>query len=64
MWECTECEVENDRDPEAEEGQVVTCVECGAEFEVVDVDSYELKLLDVGLVVEADPEDDPDDEWD
>jgi alpha-aminoadipate carrier protein LysW len=34
-WECSECEEENELDPDAEEGQVVECQECGTEFEIV-----------------------------
>ncbi len=34
-WECQECFEENELDPDAEEGQIVECVECGTEFEIV-----------------------------
>jgi alpha-aminoadipate carrier protein LysW len=34
-WECSECEEENELDPDAEEGQIVECQECGTEFEIV-----------------------------
>lgn len=34
-WECQECSEENELDPDAEEGQIVECTECGTEFEIV-----------------------------
>lgn len=34
-WECQECFEENELDPDAEEGQIVECTECGTEFEIV-----------------------------
>ncbi len=45
MWECTECGTENDLDPDAEEAQILDCLECGAEFEIVALDPLELTLL-------------------
>lgn len=47
MWECSECNVENELDPEAEEAQILTCVECGAEYEIVSLDPLDLELLDL-----------------
>ncbi len=63
MWECTECDVENDLDPDAEEGQLVTCSECGSEFEVLSLEPLELELVDTAVTVESDP-DGEDDSWD
>jgi alpha-aminoadipate carrier protein LysW len=43
MPSCPECESELDIEvDEVEEGDVITCEECGAEFEVVGVDPLEL----------------------
>lgn len=47
MWECTECQLENDLDPDAEEGQIIGCVECSAEFEILAFEPLELKQLDI-----------------
>lgn len=47
MTACPECE--NDLDievDEVEEGDVVTCDECGTEFEVVGVEPLELSRVD------------------
>lgn len=53
---CPECETDLDIDPaEVDEGEVVSCGECGTDFEVVTVNPLELKRL-------ADDEDDEDDE--
>jgi len=47
MWECPECQVENELDPEVEEGQILECMECGAEFEVLGFNPLDLKQLDI-----------------
>ncbi len=47
MWECSECNQEHDLDPEAEEGQIVECLECGAEFEISTLDPLDLRVLDI-----------------
>lgn len=47
MPTCPECENELDLDvDEVEEGDSVTCEECGTEFEVVGVDPLELTRVD------------------
>jgi len=48
MWECMECSEENDLDPDAEEGQIVECVECGTEFEIVRKEPLALSPLAAG----------------
>ena len=47
MWECSECDVENDLDPDAEEGQILICMECDAEFEILTLEPLELELLEL-----------------
>lgn len=43
---CPECETDLDIDPEeVDEGEVVSCVECGTDFEVVTTNPLELKRL-------------------
>jgi len=67
MWECSECDVENDLDPDVEEEQIVICVECGAEFEVISLDPLELQMLDLVPVADdsdADADYDGDDDDD
>lgn len=59
MWECTECNVENELDPEAEEEQILTCVECGAEYEIVSLDPLDLELLDLA----SEESDDDEADW-
>lgn len=46
-WECAECQVDNDLDDDPEEGQIVECAECGAEFEIVAVEPLEMVALDI-----------------
>ena len=44
---CSECETALDFDPDdVDEGQVIVCDECGAEFEVVGTDPLELSKVD------------------
>ena len=45
MWECMECSEENELDPDAEEGQIVECGECGTEFEIVRTEPLALQPL-------------------
>jgi alpha-aminoadipate/glutamate carrier protein LysW len=55
---CPECESDLDLDEdELEEGDVVSCVECGTDFEVVTADPLELAPV-------SDDEDDDDEEED
>ena len=56
MSNCPECENELDIEmDEVEEGDVVTCDECGTEYEVVGVEP--LELVRVGDGLDADDED-------
>ena len=53
---CPECETDLDLDPEElEEGEVVSCAECGTDFEVVTTEPLEL------APVSDDDEDEDDD---
>lgn len=50
MPSCPECENELDIEvDEVEEGDVITCEECGSEFEVVGVDPLELVRVEDGF---------------
>jgi alpha-aminoadipate carrier protein LysW len=43
---CPECETDLDIDPEeVEEGEIVSCVECGTDFEVVTANPLELNRI-------------------
>jgi alpha-aminoadipate/glutamate carrier protein LysW len=43
---CPECETDLDVDPEeVDEGDIVSCVECGSDFEVVTANPLELKRV-------------------
>lgn len=47
MPNCSECESPLDIDPEnVDEGDILVCDECGAEFEVVAIDPLELAPVD------------------
>jgi alpha-aminoadipate/glutamate carrier protein LysW len=55
MPNCPECETELDIDvDEIEEGDVITCEECGLEFEVVGVDPLEMARVEDGFGEEDD----------
>jgi alpha-aminoadipate carrier protein LysW len=56
---CPECEEKVFVDAESEQGDIVTCEECGADLEVVGLDPIELDLYE-----EKDVLDDTDDEFD
>jgi len=56
MPSCPECENELDIEvDEVEEGDVVACEECGAEYEVVAVEPLELARVDDDLEDDDDP---------
>jgi alpha-aminoadipate carrier protein LysW len=43
---CPECETDLDVDPEeVDEGEIISCVECGSDFEVVTTSPLELKRV-------------------
>jgi alpha-aminoadipate carrier protein LysW len=55
---CSECENELDIDiEEVEEGDIITCDECGTEYEVVGVEPLELTKLGDDLDEDEDDED-------
>ncbi len=56
MVYCPECESNLDIDIEVEEGEIVSCPECGTDFEIVTTSPLELKA------VEEEPYDDDDEE--
>ena len=55
MTSCPECENDLDIDvEEAEEGDVVACVECGTEYEIVGVEPLELSKVEDGVLDDDD----------
>jgi alpha-aminoadipate/glutamate carrier protein LysW len=60
---CPECENDLDLDEdEVEEGDVVSCVECGTDFEVVTADPLELAPVSDDEEDDEDEEEEDDDE--
>jgi alpha-aminoadipate/glutamate carrier protein LysW len=57
---CPECEEKVYVDAESEQGDIVTCDECGSELEVVGLDPVELDLYEE----KDDYDDDDDDDFD
>lgn len=56
MTSCPECENALDIElDEVEEGDVVTCDECGTEYEVVGVEPLELARVDSDLLDDDEP---------
>jgi alpha-aminoadipate carrier protein LysW len=54
---CPECETKLDFDEEdLEEGEVISCPECGTDFEVVTTSPLELKAVEAGYVEEDEEE--------
>ena len=57
MVYCPECENNLDvEEDEVDEGEIVSCSECGTDFEVVTVNPLELKPVEEGIVDEAEDE--------
>ncbi len=55
MVSCPECESKLDFDEdEIDEGEVVSCVECGTDFEVVTASPLELKAVGEGYEDDVD----------
>lgn len=62
---CPECETDLDIDAdEVDEGDVITCAECGSDFEVVTVDPLELTKIEDEEDEEEDEEKDEDEDGD
>ena len=63
-WICSDCEVENDLDEEVEVSQTVTCEECSAEYQVLDLEPLEIEPLELPETSGVGDADDADDDWD
>ena len=65
MAQCPECEAVIDVDPEElEEGQAVSCPECGVDLEVVNTNPLEFDLADGDEDYEEDDYDEDEDDED
>jgi alpha-aminoadipate carrier protein LysW len=63
MVSCPECDSNLDVDAdEIDEGEVVSCIECGTDFEVVTASPLELKAVGEGYEEEDDEEPTEEDE--
>ncbi len=57
MIYCPECETNLDIDDDSvDEGEIVTCPECGSDYEVVTVNPIELKEVEAGYEEEEEEE--------
>jgi alpha-aminoadipate/glutamate carrier protein LysW len=57
MIYCPECETNLDIDEEeVDEGEVVSCPECGSDFEIITVSPIELKPVEEEIDDEEEPE--------
>jgi alpha-aminoadipate/glutamate carrier protein LysW len=60
---CPECESELDiEEDEVDEGEIVSCTECGSDFEVVAVEPLELTKVDDDDEEEEDDDEDDEEE--
>jgi len=59
---CPECENNLDiEEEEVDEGEVISCPECGTDFEVVTIDPLELKPVEEGYEEEEEEEEESED---
>jgi alpha-aminoadipate/glutamate carrier protein LysW len=57
MVYCPECETNLDVDEEeVDEGEIISCPECGTDFEIVTVSPLELKPVEETIIDDADEE--------
>jgi alpha-aminoadipate carrier protein LysW len=62
MVHCPECESNLDLDEEeVDEGEVISCPECGTDFEVITASPLELKAVDEAEYEEDDEEEESED---
>jgi len=62
MVYCPECETNLDiEEDEVDEGEIISCPECGTDFEVVTVNPLELKAVEEEGYVDEDEEEETED---
>jgi alpha-aminoadipate carrier protein LysW len=61
---CPECDTKLDFDEDdVEEGEVISCPECGTDFEIITVSPLELKAVEEGYVEEEEEEETEDGDY-
>jgi alpha-aminoadipate carrier protein LysW len=64
MLYCPECETSFDiEDDEVDEGEVITCTECGTDFEVTTINPVELKPVEEEYVEDEEEEETEDGDY-
>jgi len=65
MVQCPECESDLDIEvDEVDEGEIVSCPECGAEFEVITTNPLELKQVEEEEIDDDEDKEDEDEDGD
>jgi len=61
---CPECDTKLDlEEDDVEEGEVISCPECGTDFEIITVSPLELKAVEEGYVEEEEEEETEDGDY-
>jgi alpha-aminoadipate carrier protein LysW len=61
---CPECDTKLDlEEDDVDEGEVISCPECGTDFEIVTVNPLELKAVEEGYVEEEEEEETEDGDY-
>lgn len=61
---CPECDTKLDLDEDdVEEGELISCPECGTDFEVITISPLELKAVEEGYVEEEEEEETEDGDY-
>jgi alpha-aminoadipate carrier protein LysW len=61
---CPECDTKLDFDEDdVEEGELISCPECGTDFEIITISPLELKAVEEGYVEEEEEEETEDGDY-
>jgi len=61
---CPECDTKLDLDEDdVEEGELISCPECGTDFEIITINPLELKAVEEGYVEEEEEEETEDGDY-
>ncbi|MGD0760081.1 MAG: hypothetical protein ABR921_14355 [Candidatus Sulfotelmatobacter sp.] len=61
---CPECDTKLDlEEDDVEEGEVISCPECGTDFEIITINPLELKAVEEGYVEEEEEEETEDGDY-
>jgi alpha-aminoadipate carrier protein LysW len=61
---CPECDTKLDLDEDdVEEGELISCPECGTDFEIITISPLELKAVEEGYVEEEEEEETEDGDY-